>query len=134
MKIENEQIIQFQYFWRKANLKYNEVEEKLGKVNTFKECLKLVNYFIQENYLVNSYIEELTKERIENLNIRKCEKQYLLNKIEEFRYVFLKEIGKGKYNIFKVPKCLWDYQLITFYNYGVHKEKQREDLLKVFKF
>ena len=104
----------------------------MGKVNTFKECLKLVDNFIQEDYLVNSHIEFLTKERIEKLNIRKCEKQYLLNKIEGFKYVFLKEIGKGKYNIFRVPKCLWDYELINFYNYGVNKEKQREDLLKFF--
>ncbi|WP_338631644.1 hypothetical protein [Clostridium baratii] len=119
---------------RKIKLKYEEVKYRLGKVNTFKECLKLINDFIQEKYLVNSYIEFLTEGRIENLSISKCEKQYLLNKIEGFRYVFLKEIGKGKYNIFKVPKCLWDYQLITFYNYGVSKEKQIEDLIQVFKF
>ncbi len=121
-----------QYFWKRANLKYNEVEDKLEKVNTFKECLKLVNDFMEEDYLINSYIEALTTHRIEELDIRECEKQYLLNKIEWFRYGYLKDIGKGKYNIFKLPKSLWEYQHIKFYNYGVPEEKQREDLIRLY--
>ena len=125
--------MKYQYFWKRANLKYNEVEDKLDKVNTFKDCLKLVNDFMEQDYLINSYIAELTVNKIEELDIRECEKQYLLNKIEWFRYGYLKDIGKGKYNIFKLPKSLWEYQHIKFYNYGVPEEKQREDLLFLFK-
>lgn len=127
------EIMKYQYFWEKANLKYEEVKVKLEKVKTFKECLELVNDFIQEEYLVNTYIEYLTEKRIEKLSIREYEKRYLLNKIGGFRYSFLKELGKGQYNIFKIPKSLWEYRLIKFYNYGVPKEKQREDLLRNFK-
>ncbi|XZM35202.1 hypothetical protein ACSXAY_17360 (plasmid) [Clostridium perfringens] len=124
--------MKYQYFWKKASLKYNEVEDKLDKVNTFKECLKLVNDFMEQDYLINSYIAELTVNKIEELDIRECEKQYLLNKIEWFRYGYLKDIGKGKYNIFKLPKSLWEYQHIKFYNYRVPEEKQREDLIKLY--
>ncbi|MDM0612746.1 hypothetical protein QTH09_17185 [Clostridium perfringens] len=124
--------MKYQYFWKRANLKYNEVEDKLEKVNTFKECLKLVNDFMEQDYLINSYIAELTVNKIEELDIRECEKQYLLNKIEWFRYGYLKDIGKGKYNIFKLPKSLWEYQHIKFYNYGVPEEKRREDLIRLY--
>ncbi|WP_283690371.1 hypothetical protein [Clostridium perfringens] len=124
--------MKYQYFWKRANLKYNEVEDKLDKANTFKECLKLVNDFMEQDYLINSYIAELTVNKIEELDIRECEKQYLLNKIEWFRYGYLKDIGKGKYNIFKLPKSLWEYQHIKFYNYGVPEEKRREDLIRLF--
>lgn len=126
--------MQLQYFWRKATLKYDEVKDKLEKATTFKECLKLVNDFMEQDYLINSYISELTVNKIEELRLRECENQYLLNKIECFRYIYLKDIGKGKYNIFKLPKCLWEYQHIKFYNYGVLKEKRRDDLLKFFSY
>lgn len=58
-----------QYFWKKASLKYEEVKAKLEKLNTFKECLKLVNDFTEQDYLINSYIEALTTYRINKLNI-----------------------------------------------------------------
>ncbi|MFR2529562.1 MAG: hypothetical protein ACLS9F_18125 [Clostridium paraputrificum] len=77
----------------------------------YRRYLKIVNEYINNNYFVSSYIEIQIKSCIdENSKLKSVEKKYLENKIDGFRYEFLKGLGNGNFNLFKLSKRMIKYE------------------------
>ena len=51
---------------------------------------------------------------IEDFMLREIEKKYLINKIDGFRFEYLKGLGNGNFDIFKLPKRIICFENIYF--------------------
>ena len=81
----------------------------------YKNYLKQVNLYINNNFFINPFIEYQIKEYIINdRRLKELEKKYLINKIDGFRVEYLKGLGNGNFNIFKLPKRIICFENIYF--------------------
>lgn len=81
----------------------------------YKNYLKQVNLYINNNFFINPFIEYQIKEYIINdRRLKELEKKYLINKIDGFRFEYLKGLGNGNFNIFKLPKRIICFENIYF--------------------
>ena len=81
----------------------------------YKNYLKQVNLYINNNFFINPFIEYQIKEYIINdRRLEELEKKYLINKIDGFRFEYLKGLGNGNFNIFKLPKRIICFENIYF--------------------
>lgn len=122
------------YFKEASIKKYDSILSLLNEVSKeklYKDYLKIINYYILEEYLINAYIQSMLDEKINNNQyLSDKEKRYLLMKIEGYRFEFIKNISKGYYNIFKLSKYLIDYELIYQYLYGMKSRNRYTEKLK----
>lgn len=71
----------------------------------YKKYLKQVNLYINNKFFINPYIHcQIKYYIIVDFRLSEVEKKYLINKIERFRYEYLKGLSKGTFDIFKLPK------------------------------
>lgn len=115
--------------------KYREIIDESNKINSYKNFLRLVNFYISEGYFINSYIEFMIINNIEKEGyLRDIEKKYLLNKIDGFKYEYLNGLKNNNFNIFKISKkLLMDENLIyIIYNMKINDINYRKKV-KVLK-
>ena len=51
---------------------------------------------------------------IEDFMLREIEKKYFINKIDGFRFEYLKGLGNGNFDVFKLPKRIICFENIYF--------------------
>ncbi|MEG2457972.1 MAG: hypothetical protein RSB41_03685 [Bacilli bacterium] len=104
----------------------------MDKNEVYKKKLKTVNMNIRNNHLIDPYIEFKIKEDINlDTNLSINEKKYLINKIEAFRYEYLKGLGNGNFNLFKISKKIITFENIYFLGCYSKINKKGKDISRI---